>query len=76
MKHELKGVLRCVRVKFGLLHITDRDGHLCNHPLHITADTLAPSRFPLSQTVTDIAMETSETVSDIPAKPQSTAELV
>jgi hypothetical protein len=58
------------------LHITDRDGHLCNHPLHIMADTLASFRSPLSQTVTDIAMETSETVSDIPAKSQSTTELV
>ncbi len=58
------------------LHITDRDGHLCNQPLHIMTDTLATPRSPLSQTVTEIAMEASESVSDIPAEPQSTAELI
>ncbi len=31
---------------------------------------------PPSQTVTDIAMKTSETVPNLPAKPKSTAELV
>ncbi len=45
-------------------------------PLQTVADTLGTRLLPLSQTVTDIVIETSETVSDIPAKPKCTAELV
>jgi hypothetical protein len=48
VKHELRGVLKSIRVKVWTV------------PL-------------LSQTVTDTAMETSDTVPEIPAKPKSTA---
>jgi len=47
VKHELRGVLKSIRVKVWIL--------------------------PLSQTVTDTAMETSDTVPEIPTKPNSTA---
>ncbi len=90
VKHDLKGVLTCIGVtkctpatdrdrhySLSLISIADRDRLHNNDPSQTMAETLAilPPP-PLSQTVTDIAMETAETVSDIPAKPKSTAELV
>ncbi len=60
VKHQLKGVLKCIKVKLGPAP-SDHDRHFSDNP---------------SQTMTDVALETLETMSDIPTKPKYTEELI